>query len=97
MFGDTDVRVGGLSNVYPARRVSMPFTLETVTSAGPAAWAGVMTIRVAEDKNDIEAAGMPSKVTVVETVKSEPAKVKLAPPKGLPLVGEMALIAGGLL
>ena len=90
-MGDTKVSAGGLLYVKPATRVSVPLTFVTVTSTAPGTCAGVTAVNVLESTNVTDAAGPPSKVTVVEAVKFDPL---LEGPAGYTTQSYSAMIAG---
>ena len=63
----------------------------------PVAWAGVTAVRLVALTKVTEAAGVPPNSKVVEAVKSVPVRVTVSPPRGVPLLGETEVKAGGLL
>ncbi len=69
--------------------------LVTVTSTGPGAWAGVVTVMVVALTTVTPVAAMPPKVTVAPLTKFVPVIVTTVPPVSGPLFGETELTVGG--
>jgi len=87
--GLMEVRTGSTWYVnLSAEEVALvPPGVVTVTSASPAAWAGLVAVTCVAETTMTPVAGVPSKLTAVAPVRLVPVMVTLVPPMVLPVVG----------
>ena len=74
--------------------VVVPPAVVSPTSAGPAAWGGVVAVTWVEDTTLTFVAADPPKLTPLVPVRLVPVIVTIVPPAVLPDVGSIPLIVG---
>ena len=76
-------------------RVALPPAVLTITFTAPAAWAGVVAVRVVALLTVKAVAAAPPKVTAVTPVKLVPVRMTEVAPAVLPLLGATEVRVGG--